>query len=135
MKLIYEIIFLNLIFNISCHCNYEGKASQSFCSARKVDYEEVPEEFKEYYSQYACCYIYIQLQGETHQGCVTTSPDNIKNIVGCSPSSNTNQNTNSNSNSKGNDNKNKTKNSTNNFNEYLIQKVYKLIILSLLILY
>jgi hypothetical protein len=136
MKLIHEIIFLIFFVNISCHCHYEGKASESFCSARKVDYDEVPEDYKEYYSQYACCYIYLEYQGERGEGCATTHPDHIKNIIGCSSSSNTNKNTNSNS--KGND-KNTTKNRTNStlnsFNGYLIQKVYKLIILALLILY
>ena len=128
MKLIYEIIFLILFVNISCYCEYEGKASQSFCSARKVDYDEVPEEFKKYHSQYACCYIFIEFQGERHEGCVSTSPDNIKNVVGCSSSSNTNQKSNSNS-------KNSTNSTLNSFNEYLFQKVYNLIILYLLILY
>ena len=58
MKLFYAI-FILLFIHISSYCSYEGKVNQSFCSKRKVDISEVPEQFREYYPQYKCCYIYV----------------------------------------------------------------------------
>ena len=55
------------------------------------------EEYKNLYSEYACCYVKVSIEGEKAKGCFTTSPTFIEDIVGCSSS-----NTNSNSNSKGN---------------------------------
>ena len=124
MKLFYAI-FILLFIHISSYCNYEGKANQNFCSKRKVDIDEVPEEFREYYPQYKCCYIYIIMGGEKGEGCVSTSPTMVKDILGCDSST---------TNSDPNGNFDEDTNSIS-YKEYLLTKIYKIIILSLIILY
>ena len=129
MKLFYILLTL-LLIHISCLCDYEGKASQKFCSTRSVDYNEVPDEFKDIYSQYVCCYIWIEYQGERVEGCFSASPEGAKNVVGCKSSGNT-------------ENTNNYNGKTNNetcignlcYNEYLILKSYMIIILILFIFY
>ena len=88
MELFY-ILFTLLLIHISCFCEYEGKASPQFCSSRSVDYNEVPDEFKSLYSQYVCCYVRMEFQGERVEGCFTSSPDFAKDVVGCKSSANT----------------------------------------------
>ena len=133
MQLFHEIIFILLFIHISCYCFYEGKASQSFCSTRKVDLSEVPAEYQYLYSQYACCYILVVIEGEKIEGCFTTSPDIKKDIAGCD-SSNTNKgNTNTNTNYNGDTDEDPF--IFRNYNEYLLLKIYKIILLFLLILY
>ena len=61
--------------------------------------------------------------GEKGEGCFSTSPSMIKDVPECA-SSNTNSNPN------GNLDKDKDKDS---YNEYLLAKIYKIIILSLII--
>ena len=131
MKLFYAI-FILLFIHISCYCFYEGKANQNFCSKRKVDIEEVSEEYREFYPQYKCCYIYVIIGGEKIEGCFTTSPDFIKDIPGCD-SSNTNFNPNENFDEDIDDED--TISVIRSYNEYLLTKIYKIIILSLIILY
>ena len=133
MQLFHEIIFILLFIHISCYCFYEGKASQSFCSTRKVDISEVPEEYQYLYWEYVCCYVWVVVEGKKTEGCFTTSPTMKKDIVGCD-SSNTNSD---NTNTKGNYNGDTDDDPFifYNYNEYLLLKIYKIIIFSLLILY
>ena len=129
MELFYTI-FILLFIHISCYCFYKGKADQNFCSKRKVDIEEVSEEYREYFPQYKCCYVYIIMEGEKIEGCFSTSPDNVKNIIGCN-SSNSNSDPNENFDEDDED----TISIIRSYNEYLLTKIYKIIILSLIILY
>ena len=133
MKL-YYVIFILLVVHISCYCFYEGKASQSFCSRRKVDISEVSEEYLEYFPQYKCCYIDVVVEGNKIQGCFTTSPSIAKDIPACT-SYNADSNSNPNGNFNGDDDEDTTISIFRNYNEYLLTKLYKIIILSLLILY
>ena len=125
MKIFYTT-FILLFIHISCLCDYEGKSSQSFCGKRKVDYEEVPTEFRDLYSQYKCCYIYIYFGGEKSEGCVTTSPTMIKDIPTCASYY---QNPNTNSNQDGSDDDSNLK----NYEKYLLSKIYKILLFSLLL--
>jgi len=102
------------------------KIKPKFLWKRKVDYEEVPTEFRDLYSQYKCCYIYIYFGGEKSEGCVTISPTMIKDIPTCASYY---QNPNTNSNQDGSDDDSNLK----NYEKYLLSKIYKILLFSLLL--
>ena len=128
MKLLYTSLIL-LFAYISCYCKYEGKSSQSFCSKRKVDYDEVPSNFKELFSQYKCCYIYVSIAGDTAEGCFSTSPTMIKDIPTCYA-----YYQNNNSNEDKDQDEDDDDDDEKNYNEYLLANINKIMLLSLLLL-
>ena len=129
MKLFHGIVFILLFIHISSYCFYEGKASQSFCSKREVDFSEATD--PDQYSGYACCYVWVVIDGKKTEGCFATHPTQVKDVVGCT-SSNTNNNGNKDGNKDDDDGQIPIFNS---YNEYLLLKIYKIIIFTLLILY
>lgn len=129
---LYYAIFILLFIHISSYCFYEGRASQSFCSGRKVDYDEVSNEYKSYYSQYRCCYIALNIGGEIVQGCFTTSPSFSQDFPDCFSNSNYNHNPYEDDDDYDDDDDDISVLLSDN---KLKINIYKLIILSLLILY
>ena len=75
---------------------------------------------------------YVVIGGEKGEGCFSTSPSMIKDVPECA-SSNTNSNPNENLDEEIDDED--TISVIRSYNEYLLTKIYKIIILSLIILY
>ena len=148
MKLFHTMIFILLFIYISTYCLYDGKANQSFCSKRKVEASEIYDEYS--YTKYVCCYLLAVVDGQRVEGCFPISPNLEEEYAICKTDSNTNSNSNSNSNSNTNSNTNSDSKGNNNgykddddeeifsffnSNKYLLLKIYKIIIISILILY